>query len=152
MCSQPPKKIDDSWILKEAFEAIRLIPRNAKVLGFTGGEPTIFGQEFINLLDHTKSWLPHTSLHVLSNGRYFADENFDVKHDKPFLLSMANSGPNTNSSQFFVTFRATPWLDGHHTVFGEVIEGLDVLKALEKIGSGTGEPTLKALIYDSGII
>ncbi len=65
---------------------------------------------------------------------------------------MANSGPNTNNSQFFVTFRSTPWLDGHHTVFGEVIEGFDVLKALEKIGSGTGEPTLKALIYDSGII
>lgn len=82
MCSQPPKKIDDSWILKEAFEAIRLIPRNAKVLGFTGGEPTIYGQEFINLLDHTKSWLPHTSLHVLSNGRYFSDENFAFKYAK----------------------------------------------------------------------
>lgn len=82
MCSQPPKRVDDSWLLKEAFEAIRLIPRETKVLGFTGGEPTVYGQEFINLVQHTKNWLPHTSLHVLSNGRSFADENFAYEYAK----------------------------------------------------------------------
>lgn len=76
MCSQPPKRVDDSWLLREAFELMRLIPRSTQVLGFTGGEPTLYGQGFIELLQHTKNWLPHTSLHVLSNGRAFADEKF----------------------------------------------------------------------------
>lgn len=82
MCSQPPKRVDDSWLLKEAIEAIRLIPRDTKVLGFTGGEPTVYGQEFVKLIDHTKNLLPHTSLHVLSNGRAFADEKFAYEYSK----------------------------------------------------------------------
>lgn len=76
MCSQPPKRVDDSWLLREAFDLMRLIPRTTKVLGFTGGEPTVYGSEFIKLIQHTKNWLPDTSLHVLSNGRAFADEKF----------------------------------------------------------------------------
>ncbi len=83
-------------------------------------------------------------------GSRFNDENFKLKHSKPFLLSMANAGPNTNGSQFFITFKETPWLDGRHTVFGEVLEGQDVVNELEKIGSGSGTTSKKAVIVDSG--
>lgn len=83
-------------------------------------------------------------------GARFNDENFNIKHTKPGLLSMANAGPNTNGSQFFITFKETPWLDGRHTVFGEVLEGMDVVKELEKIGSHSGTPKKKASITKSG--
>merc|ERR1719239_659670 len=68
-------------------------------------------------------------------GSKFPDENFSRKHVKPYLLSMANCGPNTNSSQFFITFDKTPWLDGAHVVFGEVIKGKEVVQMMEKVGS-----------------
>ena len=83
-------------------------------------------------------------------GSRFNDENFKLKHTKPYLLSMANAGPNTNGSQFFITFKETPWLDGRHVVFGEVIEGQSVVDELEKIGSGSGQTKKKAVIVDSG--
>lgn len=63
----------------------------------------------------------------------------EVKHDKPGLLSAANAGPGTDGSQFFLTFVPTPWLDGKHTIFGEVVEGMAVLKALEAAGSQSGK-------------
>ena len=72
-------------------------------------------------------------------GYRFNDEcSPKVRHDRPGLLSMANAGPGTNGSQFFLTFVPTPWLDGKHTIFGEVVEGLDVLKTLEAAGSPSG--------------
>jgi cyclophilin family peptidyl-prolyl cis-trans isomerase len=64
-----------------------------------------------------------------------------VRHDKPGLLSAANAGPGTDGSQFFLTFVATPWLDGKHTIYGQVEEGLDVLQALEAAGSPEGRPS-----------
>ena len=85
-------------------------------------------------------------------GNKFNDENFELKHEKPMLLSMANAGPNTNGSQFFITFVKTPWLDGRHTVFGEVLEGQDVVKDLEKIGSGSGKTSKEAIIADCGVL
>ncbi|MEU8849390.1 peptidylprolyl isomerase [Streptomyces sp. NPDC048564] len=85
-------------------------------------------------------------------GETFADENFQLKHDKPFLLSMANAGPGTNGSQFFVTTVVTPWLDGKHVVFGEVIEGEDVVKAVEALGSRSGATAKKIVVEDCGIV
>ncbi len=83
-------------------------------------------------------------------GAKFNDENFILKHDQPGLLSMANAGRNTNGSQFFITFVETPWLDGQHVVFGKVVEGLEVLKVLEKQGSPSGATTVPIMIADSG--
>jgi len=83
-------------------------------------------------------------------GAKFADENFQLRHDRPFLLSMANAGPNTNGSQFFITTVATPWLDGKHVVFGEVTDGSDVVKQIEALGSSSGKPSAKVVVEDCG--
>ena len=71
-------------------------------------------------------------------GENFNDENFDLNFDKPYLLAMANAGPNTNGSQFFITFKKTSWLNGKHVVFGEVIDGFEVVKKLEAISTKGG--------------
>ncbi len=83
-------------------------------------------------------------------GEKFADENFTLKHTKPGLLSMANAGPDTNGSQFFITVAETPHLDGKHVVFGEVVEGYDVVKKIEAAGSPSGTPSSKVTIVDCG--
>ncbi|KAI0746958.1 cyclophilin [Daedaleopsis nitida] len=83
-------------------------------------------------------------------GEKFEDENFQLKHTKPGMLSMANAGKNTNGSQFFITTVVTSWLDGAHVVFGEVVEGLDLVKKIESLGSASGTPKAKITIANSG--
>ncbi|MFB6818162.1 peptidylprolyl isomerase [Streptomyces sp. NPDC056347] len=87
-------------------------------------------------------------------GAKFPDENFKLTHSKPGLLSMANAGPNSNGSQFFITTIVTSWLDGKHVVFGEVDDeaGMELVRKIEALGSQSGRPAAKITIADSGTL
>lgn len=85
-------------------------------------------------------------------GEKFPDENFKVKHTKKYQLSMANAGPNTNGSQFFITVEKCTWLDGKHVVFGEVVEGFEIVDTLEKYGSDSGTTSKKITVSDCGAL
>lgn len=83
-------------------------------------------------------------------GKKFEDESFQLKHTGPGILSMANAGPNTNGSQFFITTGPADWLDGKHVVFGRVVEGMNAVRQIEQQGSPSGKPNMKVVISDCG--
>ncbi|CAL0308821.1 unnamed protein product [Lupinus luteus] len=85
-------------------------------------------------------------------GAKFVDENFKLKHTGPGILSMANAGPNTNGSQFFICTSKTSWLDGKHVVFGKVVDGYSVVQEMEKVGSNGGSTSEPVVIEDCGQI
>lgn len=86
-------------------------------------------------------------------GEKFNDENFILKHNQPGILSMANSGPDTNNSQFFITTKETPWLDGKHVVFGIIIEGYDIIEKIENLECDPeNKPLVNVTIIKSGLI
>lgn len=160
---------------KEMFALFETNKGNFKVKLFNEKSPKTV-ENFVGLADGTKEWTdPKTGKkvkrpfydglvfhRVIPNfmiqggcplgtgtgdpGYKFADEFSDLKHDKAGYLSMANSGPNTNGSQFFVTVAATPWLDGRHTIFGEVVEGYDVVDAMSKVKTGSMDKPVEPII------
>eukprot|EP00270_Netrium_digitus_P020946 TRINITY_DN8774_c0_g1_i1.p1 TRINITY_DN8774_c0_g1~~TRINITY_DN8774_c0_g1_i1.p1 ORF type:complete len:198 (+),score=24.26 TRINITY_DN8774_c0_g1_i1:14-607(+) len=83
-------------------------------------------------------------------GKRFEDESFELKHEGRGILSMANSGADTNNTQFFITFKDTPHLDGKHVVFGKVVQGMEVVDKLESVGSRSGATSLTVTIHDCG--
>ena len=85
-------------------------------------------------------------------GDKFQDENFQLKHKGPFVLSMANAGPHTNGSQFFITTKKTAHLDGRHVVFATVLEGFEVVKLIEMAGSNSGTPKRHVVISKAGVL
>jgi len=103
-------------------------------------------------LDNLKGTANYSSF---PGGRYFKDENFTLKHDRPGLLSMANKGAHTNGSQFFITTAPAPWLDGKHVVFGEVVRGMEVIHKIEAQGVKSGSVKhirYPPIIVDCGLV
>ncbi|CAI9605717.1 unnamed protein product [Staurois parvus] len=85
-------------------------------------------------------------------GGKFEDENFTLKHSTPGVLSMANAGPNSNGSQFFISTIKADWLNGKHVVFGNVVEGMEAVKKMESYGSNSGKTSKKIVITDCGVL
>lgn len=127
MCSQPPKDVDDDWLIEEAERLIPLIPRSAPEIGFTGGEPTLYGDRLITLLTRAKNYLPDTAVHVLSNGRRFSDPSFaaqwaSIKHpDLMVGIPIYSDDPTTHD-----------YVVQAHGAFDETVRGVLNLKRLQQ--------------------
>ena len=127
MCSQPPKNTDDSWLLKDAFDLISLIPESTKNIGFSGGEPTLYGDDLIRLVLHAKTQLPNTSLDILSNGRAFSDPKYakkfsDVNHPN-CCIAIPLYSDDATLHDFIVQSNGA---------FDETIKGILNLKSLQQ--------------------